>query len=151
MNGFRLPGFLAFGIVAGLCGTNAAFAQPVINGTFYEEVKSAGCVGASCIIEFTALSSRVLFNKVNCYAHDLPGDMRSIAFGVRDTPNTVSRRNEFLPFSPPALSTGGSRYYTLSVQSDFLFALGKIPAIVASVNSGAGAQVECKITGRIQP
>lgn len=146
----RLAGLL--GVVAAMWIAGSASAQQVtINGTYYEETNSTGCLAASCTLLFTPPTSRVLFTKVSCRFTSLPGPITSIEFSVRDTAGGASRRIEYFPWNPPTV-VGSSYFYAISEQTDFLFAPGKIPLLQMFFVSGSTTgSMFCKLSGRIQP
>lgn len=150
MKKIRLAGLLALSMTAGLSGNSTASADVIINSPFYEEAKSGTCSSASCLIEFTSPTSRVLFSKLNCTFGSLSAQVVQIELAVRDAPGSLLRRIEFIPFSPPVVTANGQRFYSLSVPLDFLFAAGKIPTLFAVTEGTTGGTVNCKITGRIQ-
>lgn len=155
MKGFRSSGLLALGIMAALFGPSSVSAQPVINGTFYEENATTTCnngSGSWCVMQFTQLTARVLFTKVTCQVLNVPAGntLYSIRVGVRDTAGGTLRRAEGVPLSAPQIVGNGLRYYSVSAPLDFLFAAGKYPTIYGDLD-GTGGNASCKLTGRVQP
>lgn len=155
MKGFSFSGVLALGILAGVCGTGSASAQPVISGDYYEESTSVICSTLGvCTLNFTATpstGSRVLVTKLNCLVFRAPGNVHYHLLGIRDTVSANARRVEYLPAGVLSTSSDGYRHYALTTQTDFLIAPGKIPSVQAIQDPGSGATLNCKITGRLQP
>jgi hypothetical protein len=155
MNGFRLSGFLALGIVATLVGGGSVWAEPIISETFYEESKEVQCNTASsqCNVVFSATTSRVLLTNVNCWV-SVTSPIYRMEFGVRDTPGFAGayRRPRAIPFGSPVSPTSSpsTRYYTVSTGLDMMTAPNRYPTIFAQVLDATTWFLSCTISGRIQ-
>lgn len=151
MKRFGLFSLLALSVSAGLWGSGPAAADVVINGDYYEETKSANCPVNLCTLELTPIgASRVLFTKMNCLISVSSANAVYLGLGVRDTSGSATtRRLEYLPLAEGLAGASNTKFYTSYTPTDFLFASGKIPTILAGLNGVTGT-INCKLSGRIQ-
>lgn len=139
--------FLLTAAILGLAATGPAGAAPAIVGAFYSENNSKSCGGvASCTMSFSAIPAgrSVVVRNLTCSVRHGAAATTSILF-----PFTGNGRNAW-PKLGLAVTSGGTRVYTVNEEMFALFTAGQSPAIGLSVNTATTISLFCTISGDIR-
>ena len=132
---------------------NAASAQVVNFGSYYEEYKNVFCTAggnSSCGLVFSQMSGYIMITDVSCL-FTVSQPPAQTGFGVADsTAGAPLRRLEYFPVQIGNVQSGNT-FYSAKFKTFFLFGPGKYPTIYVNMITVGTAQITCKIAGTTYP
>ena len=133
--------------VLGLATTGPAGAAPIIVGSVYSEYNTKSCGGTTtCSMAFSAIPAgkSVVIRNLTCSVRHGTSATTPILF-----PFTGNGRIAW-PKLGLAVTSGGTRVYTVNEEMFALFTAGQSPAIGFSVNTATTIFLYCTISGDIR-